>query len=134
MLDMRMFRDHADVIRADHAKRGLTTENIDRVIELDSAWKKARSRSRKARGEGDPDPATRFEDEEAGGFSVADEAGTPRRTDPTRERALERTDPAAETDAAQDMTIRLLKAKRRAQGPDGDIGRPDGDGERGEDG
>ena len=42
MLDMRMFRDHADVIRADHAKRGLTTENIDRVIELDSAWKKAR--------------------------------------------------------------------------------------------
>ena len=42
MLDMRMFRDHADVIHADHAKRGLTTENIDRVLELDSAWKKAR--------------------------------------------------------------------------------------------
>ncbi len=42
MLDMRLFRDHADVIRADHAKRGLTTENIDRVLELDSAWKKAR--------------------------------------------------------------------------------------------
>ena len=42
MLDMRMFRDHADEIRADHAKRGLTTENIDQVLELDAAWKKAR--------------------------------------------------------------------------------------------
>ncbi len=42
MLDMRLFRDHADVIRADHAKRGLTTESIDRVLELDAAWKKAR--------------------------------------------------------------------------------------------
>ncbi|PXF23409.1 MAG: serine--tRNA ligase, partial [Methanobacteriota archaeon] len=74
MLDMRMFRDHADVIRADHAKRGLTTENIDRVIELDSAWKKARydadqlrkERNQAARGiaeakkEGDAESAERI--------------------------------------------------------------------------
>ena len=74
MLDMRLFRDHADVIRADHAKRGLTTENIDRVLELDSAWKKARydadqlrkQRNQAARGiaeakkEGDAESAERI--------------------------------------------------------------------------
>jgi len=67
MLDMRLFRDHADVIRADHAKRGLTTENIDRVLELDSAWKKARydadqlrkQRNQAARGIADQDDALR---------------------------------------------------------------------------
>ena len=74
MLDMRLFRDHADVIRADHAKRGLTTENIDRVLELDAAWKKARydadqlrkQRNQAARGiaeakkEGDAESAERI--------------------------------------------------------------------------
>ena len=39
MLDMTMFREHADVIRADHTKRGLPHENIDKVIELDQAWR-----------------------------------------------------------------------------------------------
>ncbi len=39
MLDMTMFREHADVIRADHTKRGLPHDNIDRVIELDRAWR-----------------------------------------------------------------------------------------------
>lgn len=39
MLDITMFRDHADVIRADHTKRGLPHDNIERVIELDQAWR-----------------------------------------------------------------------------------------------
>ena len=39
MLDITMFRDHADVIRADHTKRGLPHDNIDRVIELDQNWR-----------------------------------------------------------------------------------------------
>ena len=39
MLDITMFREHADVIRADHTKRGLPHDNIDRVIELDQNWR-----------------------------------------------------------------------------------------------
>ena len=34
-----MFRDHADVIRADHTKRGLPHDAIERVIELDQEWR-----------------------------------------------------------------------------------------------
>ena len=43
MLDISMFREHADVIRADHDRRGLTHENIDEVIRLDEEWRRARS-------------------------------------------------------------------------------------------
>ena len=39
MLDITMFREHPDVIRADHTKRGLPHDNIDRVIELDQHWR-----------------------------------------------------------------------------------------------
>ena len=39
MLDITIFREHADVIRADHTKRGLSHDNIDKVIELDQAWR-----------------------------------------------------------------------------------------------
>jgi seryl-tRNA synthetase len=42
MLDIKMFRDHADIVRADHDKRGIPHDNIDEVIRLDEAWKKAR--------------------------------------------------------------------------------------------
>ena len=42
MLDIKMFRDHADIVRADHDKRGIAHDNIDEVIRLDDAWKKAR--------------------------------------------------------------------------------------------
>jgi len=38
MLDMNMFREHADVVRADHTKRGLPHDNIEKVIELDQTW------------------------------------------------------------------------------------------------
>ena len=35
MLDMSMFREHADVLRADHDKREMPHDNIDEVIRLD---------------------------------------------------------------------------------------------------
>ncbi|MEL0335642.1 MAG: serine--tRNA ligase [Euryarchaeota archaeon] len=42
MLDMSMFREHADVLRADHDKREITHDNIDEVIRLDEEWRQAR--------------------------------------------------------------------------------------------
>jgi len=42
MLDINMFREHADIVRADHDKRGIPHDSIDEVIRLDEAWKKAR--------------------------------------------------------------------------------------------
>ncbi len=42
MLDISMFREHSDVIRADHDRRGLGHESIDEVIRLDDEWRKAR--------------------------------------------------------------------------------------------
>ena len=54
MLEMRMFRELADVIRADHDRRGLTHDLIDQVISLDQEWKDLRYRAdqiRKQRNE-----------------------------------------------------------------------------------
>jgi len=70
MLDMNMFREHADVVRADHTKRGLPHDNIEKVIELDRAWRKLlhetdqlrRSKNEAARGIG---AATKAGDNEA---------------------------------------------------------------------
>ena len=42
MLDMSMFREHADVLRADHDKREIPHDNIDQVIRLDEEWRQAR--------------------------------------------------------------------------------------------
>ena len=42
MLDISMFREHSDVIRADHDRRGLGYENIDEVIRRDEEWRKIR--------------------------------------------------------------------------------------------
>ena len=42
MLDMSMFREHADVLRADHDKREMPHNNIDEVIRLDEEWRQAR--------------------------------------------------------------------------------------------
>jgi len=42
MLDMSMFREHADVLRADHDKREMPHHNIDEVIRLDEEWRQAR--------------------------------------------------------------------------------------------
>ena len=54
MLDISMFREHSDIIRADHDRRGLSYDNIDEVIRLDEEWRKARYEAdqlRKARNE-----------------------------------------------------------------------------------
>ena len=54
MLDINIFREHADVIRADHDRRGLPHDAIDEVIRLDEQWRKARydaDQLRKARNE-----------------------------------------------------------------------------------
>jgi len=42
MLDMSMFREHADVLRADHDKREMPHDNIEEVIRLDEEWRQAR--------------------------------------------------------------------------------------------
>ena len=60
MLDMNMFREHADIVRADHTKRGLPHDNIEKVIELDQTWRNLlhetdqlrRSKNEAARGIG----------------------------------------------------------------------------------
>ncbi len=39
MLDIHLFRDEVDTIRADHDRRGLSHDNIEKVIELDTQWK-----------------------------------------------------------------------------------------------
>ena len=41
MLDMAMFRDNADAIRADHDRRGIPHDSIGEVIRLDEEWRKA---------------------------------------------------------------------------------------------
>ena len=54
MLDISMFREHSEVIRADHDRRGLTHEAIDGVISLDEKWRKTRyevDQLRKARND-----------------------------------------------------------------------------------
>ena len=66
MQDIRMFRENADVIRADHAKRGLSHESIDEVIRLDEAWRKARY---------DADQLRRKRNEAARGIAAAKKAG-----------------------------------------------------------
>ena len=58
MLDMSMFRDEPDVIRADHDRRGIPHDPIDEVIRLDEQWRKSqyevdqlrRKRNEAARG------------------------------------------------------------------------------------
>ena len=66
MLDIRMFREQADVIRADHDRRGLEHNAIDEVIRLDEAWRKARF---------DADQLRRKRNEAARGIAAAKKAG-----------------------------------------------------------
>ena len=77
MLDMKMFREKEDILRADHDKRKISQDNIDEVIRLDNAWKQAsydsdqlrKSRNEAARGiasakkSGDADAAKKIMDE-----------------------------------------------------------------------
>ena len=41
MLDIAMFRDQSDHIRADHDRRGVPHDAIDEIIRLDEEWRKA---------------------------------------------------------------------------------------------
>ncbi len=66
MLDIKMFRDHADIVRADHDKRGIPHDNIDEVIRLDEAWKKARY---------DADQLRRTRNQAARGIAEAKKSG-----------------------------------------------------------
>jgi len=66
MLDIKMFRDHADIVRADHDKRGVSHDNIDEVIRLDEAWKKSRY---------DADQLRRQRNEAARGIAEAKKTG-----------------------------------------------------------
>ena len=58
MLDMSMFREKSDILRKDHDKRKIPSDNIEEVIRLDNAWKQAsydsdllrKSRNEAARG------------------------------------------------------------------------------------
>ena len=66
MLDMTMFREHADTIRADHTKRGLPHDNIDKVIELDQTWRNLLHET---------DQLRRAKNEAARGIGAAKKAG-----------------------------------------------------------
>ena len=66
MLDINMFREHADIVRADHDKRGIPHDSIDEVIRLDEAWKKARY---------DADHLRRQRNEAARGIADAKKSG-----------------------------------------------------------
>ena len=66
MLDMRMFREHADVLRADHDKRDIPQDNIDSVIRLDEEWRQARY---------DSDQLRKKRNEAARGIAAAKKSG-----------------------------------------------------------
>ena len=66
MLDIKMFREHADIIRADHDKRGMPHDAIDAVIRLDEAWRKSQF---------DADQLRRKRNEAARGIAEAKKAG-----------------------------------------------------------
>ena len=54
MLDMRLFRDEIEIIKADHDKRNLEYDKINQVIEFDKLWRDAihkQSLARKSRNE-----------------------------------------------------------------------------------
>ena len=66
MLDINMFRENVDIIRADHDKRGLNHDAIDEIIRLDNAWKKSRY---------DADQLRRLRNEAARGIAEAKKSG-----------------------------------------------------------
>ncbi len=66
MLDIKMFREHADIIRSDHDKRGMPHDAIDAVIRLDEAWRKSQF---------DADQLRRKRNEAARGIAEAKKAG-----------------------------------------------------------
>ena len=66
MLDMTMFRENSDAIRADHDRRGIPHDAIDEVIRLDEEWRKAQY---------DVDQLRRKKNEAARGIAEAKKSG-----------------------------------------------------------
>lgn len=66
MLDMTMFRERADALRADHDKREIPHDNIDAVIRLDEEWRQARY---------DVDQLRKKRNEAARGIAAAKKSG-----------------------------------------------------------
>lgn len=66
MLDMTMFREHADALRADHDKREIPHDLIDSVIRLDEEWRQARY---------DVDQLRKKRNEAARGIAAAKKSG-----------------------------------------------------------
>jgi len=66
MLDMTMFRENSDVIRADHDRRGIPHDPIDEVIRLDEEWRKSQY---------DVDQLRRKRNEAARGIAEAKKSG-----------------------------------------------------------
>ena len=66
MLEMAMFRENADVIRADHDRRGIPHGPIDEVIRLDEEWRKSQY---------DVDQLRRKRNEAARGIAEAKKSG-----------------------------------------------------------
>jgi len=66
MLDMTMFREHADTLRADHDKREIPHDLIDSVIRLDEEWRQARY---------DVDQLRKKRNEAARGIAAAKKSG-----------------------------------------------------------
>ena len=68
MLDINMFREQSDVIKADHDRRGLPHDAIEEVISLDEQWRKARY---------DADQLRKARNEAARGIAEAKKSGDP---------------------------------------------------------
>lgn len=66
MLDMTMFRENADALRADHDKREIPHDLIDSVIRLDEEWRQARY---------DVDQLRKKRNEAARGIAAAKKSG-----------------------------------------------------------
>ena len=47
-----MFRENADMIRADHDRRGISHDSIDEIIRLDEEWRKAQYDTDQIRNKG----------------------------------------------------------------------------------
>ena len=125
VLDVAVRRISIDTRATREAAQRALSSGATSGGETVSAWKKARSRSRRKRGE-DVDPETRFDGEPQGDFTVESDTAERRESDPIAQRAAKRPEPKPDAEEEGDMTSRLLRAKRRAQG--GDDSKRDGGG------
>lgn len=103
MLDMTMFREHADVLRADHDKRDLPHEHIDVVIRLDEEWRQTRY---------DADQLRKKRNEAARGIAAAKKSGDSAAADTI---LAEVSDLGAQIDALAERVDALLAERDAAR-------------------